>query len=245
MSPVVDPLVIWHDVECGSYTADLALWRDLSAMAGGRVLDVGAGTGRVALDLAADGASVVALDREPVLLEALAERARARGLELETVCADAAAFELGEHDLALVLVPMQTLQLLPDGDARGSFLRSARRHLVDGGRAAIALAPEVEPFEPGRVALPEPDVAELADRRYVSHPTGVRVGGGFLELERVRETVGPDGVRISELDVIRLAEITPDALEDEARRAGFEIEPRRRIPETHRHVGSEVVMLRA
>lgn len=245
MSSAVDPLVIWHDVECGSYTADLALWRELSAMAGGRVLDVGAGTGRVALDLAADGASVVALDREPVLLDALAERARARGLVLETVCADAAAFELDERDLALVLVPMQTLQLLPDGEARGGFLRCARRHLVDGGRAAIALAPEVEPFEPGSVSLPEPDVAELGDRRYVSQPTEVRVGGGFLELERVRETIGPDGARVSELDVIRLADIASGELEEDARHAGFEVEPRRHIPETHRHVGSEVVMLRA
>jgi SAM-dependent methyltransferase len=39
------------------------------------VLDVGAGTGRVALALAADGHEVVALDREPDLLAALRERA--------------------------------------------------------------------------------------------------------------------------------------------------------------------------
>ena len=25
------PLVVWHDIECGRYTADLALWRALNA----------------------------------------------------------------------------------------------------------------------------------------------------------------------------------------------------------------------
>ena len=44
--------VAWHDVECGGYDADLPLWRELAARRGGPVLDVGAGTGRVALDLA-------------------------------------------------------------------------------------------------------------------------------------------------------------------------------------------------
>ena len=245
MTAGVHPLVIWHDVECGSYTADLALWRELAGDAGHSVLDVGAGTGRVALDLAAHGADVVALDRDPILLEALAERARVRGLRIETVCADAAGFDLSGRRFETILVPMQTLQLLPGADARGGFLRSARSHLVPEGSVAIALAPGVEPFEPGSVTLPEPDVTELAERRYVSQPTGVRVGSGFVELERRRETVGPDGARASELDVIRLVDLEPGAVEEEAREAGLRVMPRRRIPETARHVGSLVVMLRA
>ena len=245
MSVPAEPSVIWHDVECGCYTADVELWRELAADAGGPVLDVGAGTGRVALDLAARGADVVALDREPVLLQALAERARARGLPVETVCADARGFELPGRRFALVLVPMQTLQLLEDSEARDEFLRAARRHLVAGGRVAIALAPGVEPFEPGSVTLPEPDVTELAGRRYVSQPTGVRVGGGYLELERRRETLGADGTRVSEVDLIRLADVGPGLVEEEARRVGFAVEVRRRIPETERHVASEVVVLRA
>ncbi len=40
---------IWHDAECGAYAADLALWEELAAAAGGPVLDLGCGTGRVAL----------------------------------------------------------------------------------------------------------------------------------------------------------------------------------------------------
>ena len=54
--------VIWHDVECGRYDADFDLWRELAAAATGPILDVGAGTGRISLDLARRGHEVVALD---------------------------------------------------------------------------------------------------------------------------------------------------------------------------------------
>ena len=60
--------MIWHDVECGSYAADLPLWRELAAAAGGPVLDVGAGTGRVSVDLHRRGYDVHALDVDPALL---------------------------------------------------------------------------------------------------------------------------------------------------------------------------------
>ena len=47
--------VIWHDIENGSYSADLPLWLELAAEAGGPVLDLGAGTGRVARALHGGG----------------------------------------------------------------------------------------------------------------------------------------------------------------------------------------------
>ena len=113
--------VLWHDLECSGYDEDLPLWRALAAEAGGPVLDVGAGTGRVSLDLAAGGVAVVALDADASLLEAL-ER-RAAGLPVETVLADARDFDLGRR-FSLVLVPMQTLQLLGGRSGRGGLPRS-------------------------------------------------------------------------------------------------------------------------
>ncbi|HEX4718759.1 MAG TPA: class I SAM-dependent methyltransferase, partial [Thermoleophilaceae bacterium] len=86
---------LWHLLECGGYSEDLPLWRALADEAGGAVLDIGAGTGRVALDLAARGVPVVALDANAALLEAL-ER-RAAGLPVETVVADARGFSLGRR----------------------------------------------------------------------------------------------------------------------------------------------------
>ena len=67
--------VIWHDLECGGYAADLPFWRALARRHGGPVLDVGAGTGRVALVLARDGLAVIALEHDRVLADELARRA--------------------------------------------------------------------------------------------------------------------------------------------------------------------------
>ena len=90
--------------------------------AGDPILDVGAGTGRVALELARAGHRVTALDIDPELLGALRERAG--GLPVETVRADARTFELERRDFALCLVPMQTIQLL--GGAAGAPRSCAR-----------------------------------------------------------------------------------------------------------------------
>ena len=68
MTPALADAVIWHDVECGGYEADLGLWRELAAAAGGPVLELGSGTGRVALDLAARGHDVTAVDSDPALI---------------------------------------------------------------------------------------------------------------------------------------------------------------------------------
>jgi SAM-dependent methyltransferase len=235
------PLVVWHDVECGSYRADLPLWRGLAAAEAGPVLDVGAGSGRVALDLARAGHAVTALDREPELLDALAARARAAGLGVATAVADAMDFAL-ERRFGLVIVPMQTIQLLPE---RAPFLAAARRHLRRRGLLAIAIAAALEVFEDVEGKLPAPDVGALAGWRFTSQPTAVRAVPGATRIERVRRSFAPDGSVTERDDAIELAHLTVAQLEHEGRAAGFAPEPARTIAPTPEHVGSEVVLLRA
>ena len=234
------PLVVWHDVECASYRADLPLWRELAAAEAGPVLDVGAGTGRVALDLARAGHDVTALDREPELLDALA--ARAAGLTVETVVADAADIAL-ERQFELVIVPMQTIQLLP---RRAGFLAAARAHLRPGGLLAAAITGALEDFgDLEDELLPDPDVGAAAGWRFESQPTAVRALADVTRIERVRRSIAPDGGITEEDDAIELAHLTVAQLEDEGRAAGFAPEPARRIAATAEHVGAEVVLLRA
>lgn len=228
-------VVVWHDLECGGYTADLPLWDELAD--GGTVLDVGAGTGRVALRLARGGCPVTALDRDPALLAVLEQRAAREGLEIPTMVADAADFDAAAR-FDLVAVPMQTIQLLPE---RAGFFRSARRAVKPGGLVALAITADLEPFD--GTELPPPDVAEHDGTRFVSQPTAVRAVPGGTRIERLRHVIS-GGDRITEHDVIVLAAVTADELTAEGAAAGLRPAGVRSIAATPEHVGSEVVLLR-
>jgi SAM-dependent methyltransferase len=248
--------VVWHDLECGSYRADLPLWRELADVAGGPVLDVGAGTGRVTLHLGRAQADrrVTALDLDPVLLGALRERAA--GLDVETVCADARSFTLARRDFALCLVPMQTVQLLSGAAERVSFLRCAFAHLRPGGLLACAIVTELESFDlAAGSAGPSPETARVGDALYISRATSVRVLPRHIAIERMRRIVAsgigqsgerhPTGEAAGERNVVELARVSASELEDEGSRAGLRPELAREIAPTDEHVGSTVVMLRA
>lgn len=237
------PAVVWHDVECGGYREDLPVWRDLAGRAGGPVLDVGAGTGRVALALARDGHEVVALDRDAALLAELERRAAGR---VATVCADARRFSLGARRFALVIVPMQTIQLLGGRRGRLAFLRCAQAHLATGGLLGVALADALDGLsEDGRNAPAPPDVRTVGGVVYASHPVGVRDEGDRIAIERMRETIAPDGRRTMADDVVRLDRVDAATLDHEAVSVGFSALEHRLVPETEEYVGSTVVVLRA
>jgi SAM-dependent methyltransferase len=235
--------VIWHDVECSRYDADMPLWIELAAARGGPILDVGAGTGRVSLDLARRGHEVVALDLDPDLLACLARRAAAEGLDVPTVVGDASDFALQRRDFAIVMAPMQTVQLLGAAGRLG-FLRAARAHLAPGGLVAIALADALETFDAEHVLLPLPDTKFVDGALYRSQPVGLRDGGDRVVIERIRTIHRADGSRSASGDELALDRVTLEQVEAEGRAAGLEALPARRIGETEEHVATSVVMLR-
>lgn len=239
--------VVWHDLECGVYDADLPLWRSLAGEVGGPVLDVGAGTGRVALDLARRGHEVVAFDADAVLLAALADRGR--DLSVTTVAGDARELELG-RTFPLVIVPMQTIQLFGGPAPRLRFLDRAGRHLDAGGRIAIAIADtrasvggETADGPAGWDRLPLPDMTEIDGIVYASRPVMLRDHGHCIGIERVREVIDEAGGREEEQDVVHLDDLPAERLEQEARAVGLAVLPRLDIPQTDEYVGSTVVML--
>ncbi|HEY4278909.1 MAG TPA: class I SAM-dependent methyltransferase [Conexibacter sp.] len=238
--------IVWHDLECGRYRADLPLWHELATEAGGPVLDLGAGTGRVALDLARAGHEVVALDLELEFLGALETRAAGAGVaeRIETVAADARSFDLGGRRFPLVLAPMQTVQLLGGPAGRAAFLATVAAHLAPGGLMAAALADALEGFDADHSQPPLPDVEELDGWVYVSQAVAVRPGPEGATIERIRQTVSPDGRRTAEGDEILLDALDADTLAAEGVAAGLTDAGRRRIEPTEEHVGSEVVLLR-
>jgi SAM-dependent methyltransferase len=241
----VDDRVIWHDVECASYEADFPLWRDLASAAGGPVLDIGSGTGRIALDLAGRGHDVTAVDADSALIGALAERVRERGLRVNAVAADARSLELPGARFALAIAPMQVVQLFGSAAGRTAALESVLAHLAPGALFAAAIADPFEGEPPEVVGPPLPDVREQDGWVFQSQPVFLRRVPGGTEIDRVRQAVSPTGELTESYNTIRLDDLAPEELENDARAAGFRVCPRRSVPGTRDYVGSTVVVMEA
>jgi SAM-dependent methyltransferase len=234
--------VIWHDVECGGYGEDLPLWRDLAARAGGPVLDLGAGTGRVTLDLAAAGHDVTALDADPVLLDALAERARSRGLDVRCIAADARALDtIG--CFSLVLAPMQFVQIMGGEPARSALLKGVVSCLARGGAFAAAISDLDEAIAAEDAPPPLPAVGEQEGWIYSSLPLDVRPEPQGVAVEWLRQVVSPAGELTEQRHTDRLDSLTPEELEREAAAHGLRPEARHEIGHTAEYIGSTVIVL--
>jgi SAM-dependent methyltransferase len=237
-APPADAEVVWHDLECGGYAADLALWEELADAVGGEVLDLGCGSGRVALHLARRGHPVVGVDREEAFLAAL--RGRGAGLAVETLHADVRDFELGRR-VPLALAPMQTLQLLDGAADRAACLSRVADRLEPGGRFAASILEQMPP--PDGSPPPLPDACEVDGWVFSSLAVEVAVGPGEIFIRRLRQTVSPDGALSEEPDEVRIATFPAAQLEEEAGAAGLAPVERREIRPTDIHVGATVVVL--
>jgi len=234
----------WHDVECASYAADLPLWRQLCAEHAGAVLDLGCGTGRVALDLARLGHAVTAIDADPTLVATLAERARAEGLDVRALTGDARSLRLDEA-FALVIAPMQVVQLLGGPRGRRPMLACVRDHLAAGGVAAISLADPFDAVPAGEALPPLPDVLERDGWVLSSTPLAVRDQGDSVAIDRHRQAVSPEGELTEQVATIVLDSVSPSTLEQEATEAGLSALAPRRVPATRDYVASTLVLLEA
>jgi SAM-dependent methyltransferase len=234
--------LIWHEVECGAYTADLPLWEELAAQAEEPIMELGCGAGRVTLHLAAKtGLLVIGLDHNRKLVEAIWERALGTTADAEQE--DVRAFEPMATRFSLVIAPMQLIQLLSDSQERLACLSCTVNSMFPGAQAAFAIVEQMPDLPPaGTSAPPLPDVREIEGWIYSSLPLDPVPLPDAILLRRLRQTVDPDGNMSEELNEIELATLSAETLEEEGRAAGLHPAGRREIPSTDAHVGPTVVL---
>lgn len=241
--PAAGDPVAWHDAENGAFAADLELWLRLAAERPGGFADLGAGTGRVAIPVAAAGHDVVAVDTDRLLLDALDARAAERGLRIDTACADVRSLALARR-FPLIAAPMQLLHILGGPDGRIAALRSIAAHLEPGGRFSAVVLEEPLPLGSG-IPEPVPDVREVDGWVHSSLPTEVRIDPDAIEMVRLRQLVAPGGDLTEQRHAIALDRFTLAELDAEAADAGLWVVGAERLPSTVQYEDSVVVHMEA
>ena len=129
---------------------DVPFWRRLASIAGGPVLELGCGTGRVSLPLARAGVELVGIDRSaPMLARArgqiakLPNRRIADSLSLRLVRGDIRALPFDARSFAMVVAPYGILQSLIQPRDLAATLASVARVVAPGGTFGIDLVPDV------------------------------------------------------------------------------------------------------
>jgi SAM-dependent methyltransferase len=152
---------------------DQAFWIEEARAAGGPVLEIGSGTGRVLIPIARAGYEITGLDLSEHMLNVCRERLAREPAEVQgrvrLVRADMRQFDL-EQSFALITTPFRPFQHLTTVEDQLSCLRGLHRHLAPGGRLILDL------LNPSVHFLAR-DVTgeEMPDKRVLDCPDGRRV----------------------------------------------------------------------
>jgi SAM-dependent methyltransferase len=122
---------------------DTDLYLALAGRTGGPILELAAGTGRLAVPLAAAGHDVTAVDLDRAMIERGRERAAAAGVDERVHWVEGDLLDLVDRPLAgagryrLAMIALNSLFLLPTRDAQARALAVLAGHLAPGGLAVV------------------------------------------------------------------------------------------------------------
>jgi SAM-dependent methyltransferase len=129
-----------YDVDLLDDPGDLDLYLALAERAGGSILELGVGSGRVAVPLAEAGWPVTGVDNDPAMLSRARTRAEAAGSvaagRLELVEGDVAEVRLADR-FGLAFIALNSLLVFGDRAAQAAAVRTLAEHLGPGGIAVI------------------------------------------------------------------------------------------------------------
>lgn len=233
MTAASNALARLYDLDLVDDPGDLDLYLALAGRTGGPILELGAGTGRLAVPLAAAGHRVTAVDIDPAMLERARRRARDEGPavvgRLELVEADLLALEpAGEPAHRLAFIGLNSLFLLADRAAQLGAFRAMVRHLASGGLAVADVwlpdADDLARFD-GRLILEyvrtDPETGNLVTKTAAAeHDTS----SGTVTLTTIYEEGAPGAAPVRWVRRDRLRLVSPDELGAFAEAAGLEVE---------------------
>jgi SAM-dependent methyltransferase len=205
-----DQIARLYDPWSVSVTEDVGFYVSEARRAAPPVVELGVGTGRIAVPIAAEGIRVIGVDSSPRMLEVCRERAEVAGV------ADLLDLRLGDlrtppvsERVELVLCPFRSFLHLHADEARLAALGAARELLVGGGRLIFDV------FAPG-----DDDIAETHGR-WLEREPGIfeRADWDTRSRTLTLSVRGPNGET-----TMALAWLSADEWRELLERAGFEVD---------------------
>jgi SAM-dependent methyltransferase len=205
-----DSIAELYDPWSRSVTEDISFYVETAQAAGGTVVELGVGTGRIAIPTAAAGIRVIGVDSSTSMLAVCRARAELAGVAelIDLRQGDLRAPPVSE-EVALVTCPFRAYLHLDGDKERLTALRAARRLLLPGGRLVFDV------FEPGA-----DDIADTQGR-WLEREPGIFERADW-DTERRTLTLSVRGR--SGAATMTLSWIAPSEWRHLLERAGFEIE---------------------
>ncbi|HKZ83390.1 MAG TPA: class I SAM-dependent methyltransferase [Anaerolineae bacterium] len=144
-----------YDLFYDDFTQDIPMYRGFAERVGSHVLELGCGTGRVAIPLARDGCSVTGIDVAEAMLAIARGKVERADLadRVKLLQADMRRFDLGAR-FDLAIVPINTFMHNATLDDQLDTLSCLRRHLAPHGLLVLDLFnPDVHASNEGRLVL--------------------------------------------------------------------------------------------
>ena len=205
-----DAIAELYDPWSRSVTEDVGFYVAEARKANGPVVELGVGTGRIAVPIAQAGVRVIGVDSSRGMLEACRKRAESAGVEVDLRLGDLEAPPVDPSEGArAVLCPFRSFLHLPSGEARRAALRSAHGLLPPSGVLVFDV------FEP------KPDDIAETQGRWLEREPGIFERAEWDERARTLtlSVRGPAGST-----TMALAWISHDEWLDLLRETGFEVE---------------------
>jgi SAM-dependent methyltransferase len=205
-----DQIARLYDPWSVSVTEDVGFYVAEARHAAPPVVELGVGTGRIAVPIAAEGIRVIGVDSSPGMLEVCREHAEVAGV------ADLVDLRLGDlrtppvsERVELVLCPFRSFLHMHADEERLAALGAARELLVDGGRLIFDV------FAPG-----DDDIAETHGR-WLEREPGIfeRADWDTRSRTLTLSVRGPNGET-----TMALAWLSADEWRELLERAGLEVD---------------------
>jgi len=208
MSSPYDTIADLYDPWSASVVEDVAFYLEEARRAGGPVVELGVGTGRIAVPIAADGTRVIGIDSSRKMLEVCAHRAALAGVELDLRVGDLREPPVAKR-VPLVICPFRSLLHMHTNEDRRSVLAAVHELLVPAGRFVFDV------FTPGA-----DDIAETHDR-WLEREPGIWEHAVWDENARTLTLTvrGPSGET-----TMALAWLSPEEWRTLLEESGFEVE---------------------